>query len=101
VACGLGALVAKSSRPIDLHGEAVAGAKAMDILADRNLDRSLKHPNLLLQDGNTKAAVVSNARAGRQDDLDQLNRRRKGGRRKIAPDIPRFGVAPCGLIRAP
>ena len=50
--------------------------------AERHLDTSLLHPDLLMNAPVARASFVSHSRAGRQDDLDDLDGRGKVGREK-------------------
>jgi hypothetical protein len=92
--------IAENQRLIDAHRETVAFVKLVERVAQRDVDASAEHPYLLMQRAVAAARVVRDARAEREIDFDELERRRPAGRRQIAPQIARRRIAPFRLLCA-
>src|SRR2546425_829074 len=86
---------------VQLHGEAVVLREAIRDAPERHLETALLHPDLLMNAHGARACFVRHPRAGRQNDLDDVNGRGEVGRRNIASDIAGLRVAPRGSIIAP
>src|SRR6266581_3863775 len=86
--------VAKRRWLVELHGEAVVFGKAIRRATERHLDTPLLQPDLLMNAHVSRACFVSYSRAGRQNDLNDMNGRGKAGRRNIAPYVAGLRIAP-------
>src|SRR6266498_1931684 len=101
ISCRLARAVAKRRWLVELHGEAVVFREAIRNATERHLDTALLHPDLLMNTHVARASFVSHARAGRQNDLDDLKGRGKVGRRNISPYVAGLRIAPRHPIIAP
>src|SRR5262249_18832793 len=86
--------VAKRCRLVELHSKAVVFRQAIRTATECYLYTSLLHPNLLINTHVAPPCFVSHSRAGRQNNLDDLNRRGEVGGRNVASYVSRLGIAP-------
>src|SRR5580658_961393 len=101
IAHGPARAVAKHGWLVELHGQTVILIEPVGHTPDRQLETPLAHPDLLVDADLARCALVGHARACRQLDLDDLQRRGKVCRRNIPPYVAGLRIAPAHAPGAP